>query len=337
MVSSFTREKFISEGVKGKVYLAKSKDSNETYAMKVEYVSGPDDRSLSNELEFIKKVASKHPDQFMQLIDYRIVDNCEEPSPPPVKKWLSQYSIDWLKQLRSSKFCVEKVYTLVDTTLNKIKMHELTLEQRYSCLIQVLYIVHLFESNGYVHGDFHAGNIGVLRVDNKKQIEIFGQMIPTFGYQYQAIDYGGILHKKSASKTRLYQEYENVTEYAHFQEHKLYDKYLIISKMYTERNFWKFLDANRIKIEDADYIKIVLEQPEAKLIKSMSKHKAIRFKIFKLLFTKKYQQIVLGNHFKKKIETECFIPSVDIMFCYQNFDDIKLAIEYLIERLNDKI
>ncbi len=329
----YTREAFISEGFKGKVYIVKSQDSGKNYAMKVEYISGPNDLVFKNELKFIKEVASKHPDQFIQLIDYRFVKNCQESSPKYNTNLLSQYSINWLKKLRSLKFCIEKVYTLVDTILRKINIQDLTLQQRYSCIIQVMYVIHLLESNGYVHGDFHDGNIGVIKVPVDKHIMIFDELVPTFGYQYQAIDYGSLLHEKTASKTRLFQEFQYKTEYEHFHKRKLADKYGVITKMYSEQKFWKYLDDNNLKPQNPNYKEELLNSPEAKVIKIQEPD--IKYKMIKILFTKKYQQTMLGSIFKKTIPLEFFIPVEDIIFCYQNFNNTKKIIEYLIYRLNE--
>ena len=328
---SFIIDKFLNEGLMGKVFLVHK--GRKQYAMKIEYITGKDDRYLKNELQFHQDVSRHYPDQFTQLISSRIIYNCKAEA-PPTRDWLTKHELDWLNQLRSSGVCVEKVYSLVDTTLDKVPLEHMSLPQLYSALIQMLYIVYLFESHNYVHGDFHHGNIGILHVPKKKHVQIFEHSIPTFGSLYQAIDYGGVLHKNRASKTHLYQQREDVTEYQHFRDHSIVDKQGIISSMYSEKPFWDFIDKYHVPMKSYEHdLDLILRQEEMNTIKPLSKHSYVRFDLFKLLFPKQFQQLILGSYFKKTISLPMRIPLEDILFCYINLDNTKLIIEYLIQRL----
>ena len=53
-------DKFLSEGVYGKVYLITK--NNRKYAMKIEYILSRDDTFFKYELDFVKRVASKYPE-----------------------------------------------------------------------------------------------------------------------------------------------------------------------------------------------------------------------------------------------------------------------------------
>lgn len=325
-------DKFLSEGLMGKVYLVHK--GRTKYAMKVEYISGKNDRYLKNELKFVKNVAEKYPEQFIQLVDYRIIENCKEEA-PPIKEFIKGKELEWFKKLRSSGVCVQKVYTLIDTTLHNLPISEMSLSQVYSMLIQGLYICYLFEKNGYVHGDFHHGNVGVLRVSNKKKIKIFGEYVPTFGYQYKAIDYGGILQKKTASKKHLYQQ-RDITEYKHFQEHKIADKLGLIGGMWNEKSFWDFIDENKIEMKGYDHdLALILKQKEALYLNTLSNNKWIKFDLFKLLFPERFQKLVLGKKYHKTIEFKTYIPLVDIVYCLMNINNLEIVIKYLIERLKN--
>jgi hypothetical protein len=333
-MNNYVIDKFLAEGLMGKVYLVHKK--NKKYAMKVEYIQSKDDRYLKNELQFVKDVASKHPEQFIQLIDYRIVENCKAEA-PPIKDFIQGKELEWIKKLRESGVCVEKVYSLIDTSLDQIPISNMKLCELYSMLIQTLYICYLFEKNDYVHGDFHHGNVGVIKVPTKQRIKIFGNNIPTYGYLYKAIDYGGILHKSNASKTHLYQQ-NDITEYEHFKNHKIADKLGIIGSMWDERKFWEFIEKNEINMKGYEHdVKLILKQDEIKYIREMTDNIWIQFDLFKLLFTQKFQKVILGKNFKKTIEFKTYAPLVDIIYCLTNIENIENVIHYLITRLHNVI
>ena len=80
---------------------------------------------------------------------------------------------------------------------------------------------------------------------------------------------------------------------------------------------------------------LILKQKEIQYIKSFSEKEWIQFDLFKLLFPEKFQQVVLGKHYKKTIEFKTFIPLVDIVYCLMNIDNLEIVIKYLIERLEN--
>jgi hypothetical protein len=325
-------EKFLSEGVMGKVYLVSK--YGKKYAMKIEYLSSENDPYFQTELKFVNEVAFKHPDHFMQLVDYDIVKNCKEES-PPLPDYFSEEEKKYLLKLRSSGICVRKIYSLIDSTLHSLPIDKMSLEERYSMLIQLLYINYLIQSKGFVHGDFHHGNIGVINVDKDKTVKIFGKEIPTYGNQFVAIDYGGILHKDTLDKKRKYQQ-RNITELEHFTDMFIIDKRGIINGMISEKDFWDYIKKNNINLKGfEEEFKSVLSQPEIKVLKGITTEKYLLWDLYKLLFTKKFQQLVLGDSFKEKIQFMCFIPTADILFAYTNFQDDEILIKYFISRLEN--
>ena len=196
-INQFKIIKKLGSGIIGTVYLADYQGKR--YALKIEHILEEDIKDKSshvwNEIRFAKDIANKNPMQFMTLYDYDIIDKCE------LKQ---EYAIDigilpeptqkYLKQLAESEFCVRKIYSLVDTTLSKIEFKNL--EEIYSMILQMMYIVHLMEKKGYIHGDLHPGNVGVLNTD-EEFVNVLGYSVPTFGRIYQAIDFGGVLNFKT--------------------------------------------------------------------------------------------------------------------------------------------
>ena len=324
--------KFLSQGLMGKVYLV-SKDGKK-YAMKVEYILSENDPSVKNELKFLQEVASKHPEQFIQLVDYEFIQDCKEEA-PKIPDWVDENAKKYFLTLRNSKVCVRKIYSLIDNTLSDEIIRDMNLKERYSMLIQLLYINYLIQSNGFVHGDFHRGNIGLIKVEKDKKIKILGKDIPTYGNQFVAIDYGGILHRDTLNRDRKYQDRET-TELEHFQEHFIIDKLGIINNMVSTEDFWNYVKDNKIKMNDIEEdSKLILSQPEIKFLKDISNNKYLLFDLYKLLFTKKFQELVLRENFKEKIPFISWIPTADIIYAYSNFEDDILLINYFIARLEN--
>ena len=324
--------KFLSQGLMGKVYLV-SKDGKK-YAMKVEYILSENDPSVKNELKFLQEVASKHPEQFIQLVDYEFIQDCKEEA-PKIPDWVDENAKKYFLTLRNSKVCVRKIYSLIDNTLSDEIIRDMNLKERYSMLIQLLYINFLIQSNGFVHGDFHRGNIGLIKVEKDKKIKILGKDIQTYGNQFVAIDYGGILHRDTLNRDKKYQDRET-TELEHFQEHFIIDKLGIINNMVSTEDFWNYVKDNKIKMNDIEEdSKLILSQPEIKFLKDISNNKYLLFDLYKLLFTKKFQELVLRENFKEKIPFISWIPTADIIYAYSNFEDDILLINYFIARLEN--
>ena len=327
----YKKLKLLGEGLMGKVYLV-SKDGDK-YAMKVENISSRNDIALQNELKFVNEVAVKYPDQFMQLIEYDIVSDCKE-DVPKIPEWMSDVEIKYFKNLRSSGLCVRKIYSLIDNTVSKLSVSKMSMKQRYSMLIQLFYINYLVESNGFVHGDFHNGNIG-FTINKSKKIKIFDKLIRTYGTQFLAIDYGGLLHKDNLSPERLYQHHD-VSELKHYTEHLIFDKLGLLKSVQSDKDFWNFVNKNKIKMNGMDHdSKLILSQPEISLLKTISDQEPILFELYRVLFTKKFQQLILGDKFKKTIPFINYIPLSDVLFIFKNFNDNKKIIQYLIARLEN--
>ena len=202
-------------------------------------------------------------------------------------------------------------------------------------IIQLLYINYLIQSEGFVHGDFHYGNIGVINVNKNKKVKIFDKMIPTFGNQFVAIDYGGVLHKSTISKTRKYQQ-RNISEWKHFNDMIIIDKSGILNGMINEKNLWDYVKKNNIQMKgfDEDF-KLIMSQPEISIIRGITEISWLQWDLYKLLFTKRFQQLVFGENFKEKIPFICYISPADLIYAYSNFEDDELLIAYFVARLEN--
>lgn len=322
--------KFLGQGIIGKVYLVSI--NNAKRAMKIEYIPSKNYSFLNTELEFMKEVGNKYPDQFMQLYNYDFIENCKE-TYPEMSKWLTAKQRKKFTELRNSGLCVRKIYSLVDKTLNTLPLAKLTIPKLYSIMIQIIYITHLMHSKDFVHGDFHHGNIGIINVNKNKTIEILGYNIPTFGIQLQAIDYGGMLNKKTLSKTKPYQQWDD-TELSQFNDSYIREQTLAIDSMINDSKYWEFRQENGVPISDyKDDLKLILAQDEIKDLKKLSKNNTILFTLYCIFYPVKFQKILLGKYYKKYIPYNYYIPIEDIIYSYINYDKPETLIKYFANKL----
>ena len=223
----------------GTVYLIES--NNKKYALKIEKILDNDlqknnKSKIWREIDFSLNFGNKFPDQFIYLYDYDFDTNCE---------YNQKYTFDitdfeedkqyYLKKIKNSKYCIKKIYSLIDMTLDNI-INNLTINQIYSMIIQITYNIYLLHINNYVHGDIDMSNIGVIKTDNKF-IKILDKNIPTFGYIFKLIDYGIIFNKKDISSP---------------EEEVIYN-YLLNNELKNLQNF--FLKLNNIELKKYGYIK----------------------------------------------------------------------------------
>jgi hypothetical protein len=323
--------KELGHGIMGTVYLVSYKGKQ--YALKIEHILEEDIEDKTsptwNEIYFTEDVANKHPEQFMVLHNYDFIDKCELKQeyatdlsffPEPKQKYL--------KKLAASPYCVRKIYSLVDTVLDKVKLN--SVGERYSMIIQLLYIIYLMESKKYVHADFHPGNVGVVYTKNK-YIDILGHKIPTYGKIYKAIDYGGVLNEDTMDPTRkimgLDEIQENVYEWA-----KIGDKLPLMMINIDDSDFWKYVKKNKINLDRDKDREEVLNSNEIVFIKDIVRNDELRFELMRILFPAKFQKIVLGKYFEKVIPWKINIPMEDILMFFIHFENTMLLLEYFLTR-----
>lgn len=306
--------KEIAHGMFGTVYLVKK--DNKKYAMKIEKVLkkeiNPNNKKskLNNEIKFMKSIVSKHPTQFTQLLEYDIVKDC---------KHIQQYAYDpsifhpkkqkILNDLQKSKYCIRKIYTLVDNNLKNI-IESLTVKQMYSMIIQLYYALYILYSKGYVHGDFHMGNIGVIKT-KIKHINIFNNKIQTFGYIYKLIDYDDIKHIKSNTPN-----------------------YDIESIKYFTTNtiFWNYVRENNIVVNFDDVYELFKQTTEYDFIKQFTNNKHDQMYLFHIIYTDKHNQYIAGNN-APYIPINMLIPFEDILFLIQNCKNVIMIVNYFTKKL----
>lgn len=338
-INNFKIIKKLGSGIVGTVYLAEYESKQ--YALKIEHILEEDIKDKSsqvwNEIRFAKDIGNKNPMHFMTLYDYDIIDKCELKQEYPIDIGiLSEPVQKQLKQLADSEFCVRKVYSLVDTTLSKIEFQNL--EEVYSMIVQMMYIIHLMEKKGYVHADLHPGNVGVLNTD-EEFVNVLKYTVPTFGKIYQAIDFGGVLNVKTLNPKKKIMG-TNETQKDVYEWAKFGDKLGPMLSLIDDSEFWEYVNTNEIKLDQETDKKKVLKAPEMKFINSLlnSKFSAIKyndlkFEFFRIMFPEVFQKIVLGEYFDKVRKPKLKIPIEDFIIFFVNFEDTKLLIDYFATKL----
>lgn len=193
MIDNYKKIKKLGSGGQGVVYLV-MKNSNK-FALKIDHIIDSDiNKNLKSyiwrDIEFSNYMFNKYPNHFIKLIEYDFIDNCKN-------KYKIKIPIDNLTQqineINNRNLCSRRIYQYVDYTLDKI-IDKINIQQVYSIIIQLAYIIYIMHNEGYVHGDLHEYNIGII-ITKKKYITILNYKVKTFGYIVKLIDYGRVLHK----------------------------------------------------------------------------------------------------------------------------------------------
>jgi serine/threonine protein kinase len=321
--------KKLGEGMYGTTYLCKYK--NNKSACKIEHVLEPDINNkkskLWQELKFSYFFANKYPDQFITLYTHKFIENCKHKQEYIVDpKFFNSKFRNELKELAKSKVCALKIYSYVDYTLGQI-MNSLSKEQIYSFIIQYSYIIHLLETNGYVHGDVHQFNIGVVKT-TKKYIKIFKYLVPTFGYIFKLIDFGKV-EKVSEKITSTIKKHKNEMDY-------------LMTVLVSNKPFLNYIKRNKIEIDELKVKKNFDKSIESSILNVFCPNednicKMYKFNLYKTLFPEAYQRNILGKKFKKVLEPILRVDLADILFIYKsNFNKYKI-INYFILKIKGKI
>jgi len=327
--------KQLGHGMVGTIYLVSH--NNDRFAYKIEHILPSEYKNYKNsnskeEIDFSINFANNYPNQFIKLIDYDFIKDCKHK-----QKYTNKLSDKYLALhyaiLAKSSYCSRKIYTLIDTSLDNLKdFHKFNHKQLYSMLIQLYYGLYLMHSNGYIHGDLHNGNIGIVNTTDK-YITILNKKIPTYGRIYKIIDYGGLLLASNYKKTKqLKQFYENA-ELNVIRKLRLFTNLLVYEKSLIKiQNFF-----NKHKIQPKDF-NIAYEDfkklDEFKIISKYTDDSAIQSFLLNMLYPDIYKNIMYTTKFKHNIQPKLTIPLEDIIFIIQSDTKLLRIIHYFSDKIS---
>jgi serine/threonine protein kinase len=325
----------LGKGCYGTVFLATDKDNNK-YACKIEKLLKEDvKKSLKSphwrELYFISHLASKHPTQFLQLHDSRIMDECKFRQYYPE----NYSSLTLLRQdspaskMDLSPYCSLKLWSLIDGNLQELLYPETKLSNAEfpNILIQIVNIIDIMQSAGFLHNDFHWGNIAFTRVAPSTTIEVCGRQIPTHGYIMKAIDYGKVLHKNfklsASEKLQLNKSSDlfKIVEYFSIKKTS-------ITLDGTKWHWFKEWHA-KFSVPASDKKELEVYLPTDKRLDSTARSFLIK-KLFKLLRYEKWQRSVLNKPDLVGIPPDHPIPLPTILFIIKNIYNASIVLEMLL-------
>jgi predicted phosphodiesterase len=321
-INDVTIEKSLGSGMSGNVYLAKY--NNKSYALKIEYVN--DDaitpnlkRRLWREIYFAEKFSNNYPDYFVYLHAYDIINDCKEPQTKNQINNKIKYSSG-----NYDKYCSRKLYSFVDTTLDKIKLKNLN--ETYSMIIQLLNIANLLQNNMFVHADITPNNIGVNYTD-KKTINLFGYDVPTYGKLYLLLDFGSVLHKDF-----IMDEYETKRYNA-----KLGNEADIIffGHVLSELEYKNKKIAGEKYNFDKDY-ELFKKSNKYKKIKHVTHNKEHQIYLYDMFYHEKHVEDYYGKNIKINYST-FDIPKEDVLFYILSKRNIEQNIKYFYEKIINNV
>jgi len=321
MIEDYKIIKELGSGMYGTVYLVE-KDGKK-YALKIGHILEKDlNKDLSSplwrEIEFMTNFTNNNPDQFMQLIEYDVVNRCDH-----VQKYASlmrKSKEKHLIALSKSPYCSRQILNLIDVSMEKINFSE-NLNLNYSLVVQVLYAVYLMHKAGYVHLDLHLANIGVKYTD-RKYVKIFGKDVPTFGHQVQLLDFGFVLNKKY----KMNKEEQEMFKLGMDKEFLSAFSVLVIEmgKVYemAPKNYTFEYGLKKFK-----------ETEENNLLEHFVEDEGLRFVLYQLMYPVKFQKSMLGENIKELIPYWIFLPMQDIIYVLRTYKLKKTVIKYFMSKL----
>ena len=325
-IDKFKIVKKLGAGMVGTTYLASYK--NKKYALKIEKIAKNNlkqDISTRDwrDVNFSENFANKHPDQFITLYAYDIVNDCthvQEYADNKIPQYLPKYVIKMLEDKQKSTYCIRKVYSLIDDNFNNI-YKSLTKEQFYSFMGQIAYIYLLLQKSGYTHNDLHSDNIGFVHVDKNKKLNILKYKFPTLGIQIKALDYGMILH----DKYKMNKEEKMM--------HKFYQKeeiHRVIRKLVYFENS-KLLSAEK----NPDLLKEIKNHFLFNSTLNLLSNIEDRFVLFQILYPEEFQKTLLKDKFVKTNYPVLKVDLIDLIYMIKNKSNPKNIIKLCYNKLKN--
>lgn len=318
MVIRYREIDVLGRGADGVVKLVERTSDKKRFALKTQYVD-PQDPYLMNELLFHKQVARNHPEFFMTLVHHDFKPKCSE-SRPAHHPDLDPETAKELDQRMEKKVCIQKVYSLVDGTLEWSTRFK-SLCASYSFMIQMLHSIWLMEQKGWVHADLHPKNIGYIRVPKSTKVEIMGQSVPTCGVRYIPVDYDGVLNINTLVPDRPWMGIKGSTEQERYEQHLVLDKTPLI--------LLTVLRDDEQKLDHPIVVQKVLSTQQGRDAEQRvdRNNKDLAVEYVRILHPKIYYELT-GNTVLRRT-----FPKEDYKFFFDHFFNTEMLIQHFLKRI----
>lgn len=290
----YSIERALGGGAEGSVFLVKNK-AGQKFAMKA-YTTCQEEK-FKIEQEFNKAVVRKYPGKFMRIVQS---DNVT----------ISDKQLHLLPQ----GTCRLVIYETVDRILGEI-MTSLPKNALYSIIIQIIDAVQVMHEKGYLHGDLHPWNIGLI-IGEKEEIKLSNKTkIPSHGYRVKIIDYGYVRSIGKSKSDRYFYNYE------------FYDTIRIIICPWNN-SLWA--EEHQAFVKNPEINDTLLDGYDDLLSKfTRTRHKKIL--LMKILFPQVYLHRVFGIDYERKFKPT--LPMIDLLFVLQADKNQELIMRYFQYRL----
>jgi len=306
--------------------------------------------------EFVNKLPKNKRIFFMQMYEYKIVENCDKKLFDKLPKIMLKDKI--YKELDKSKYCIDLIYEHKGKQFkNLLKKNNLSLKEKYYFLVQLFYALSIMKKNGYSHNDIHPGNITYNT--SKSNIKIKNKNINS-KYVYSLIDYGLVNHKKYNLKKNKFDNKSdnNISIFSQilnrknilieiYKENKwkldnnLFDPnkmYFSLLKMYDYKEIWNKIKEKLLK-KFPEFIKFYNFFENSLNLKEITdyiwnpKNNTINIteyidSLFLAYDSKNYYKIFGLN----KLNKNSFIPGNDIEFIILNFYNYNKLVNYFLSK-----
>lgn len=340
------KDTILGKGMGGIVYLVMDKETGQKYAMKEERIPDDIDCSENNtkhsqcrEIEFSLNFANNYPNNFTTLISHEIINHCNpdidlrtEDSYISHFEYLPEHVKQKLKHRDQGTRCIQKIYSLVDNNLKSV-IANLSKQQIYSMITQILYAVYLMKNNGYTHNDLHSGNIGVVET-KMDTIEIvvpnkFNEdekiNLNTYGKLFKVIDYGNVLNDKY--------EMDDIEKDTHKSNKndeisRFYQKLVSFPKGSPIKKLFKL---NNI---DDKIMERIRQSNNFQKMSEVSDNETDMIYLYQIAHPEEFQKLYFEDKYTETFKPIILCDIVDYLVLYKWKHNLPVAIRYFVKQTN---
>ena len=161
MLKKYKKIKELNKGYSGITYLVEKE--NIKYVLKRQKILPKEKKKdykyqIWREIDFgnfVNSLSKTKQNYFMKMYEYDLFE-CDYKHKP---RYVDPNFKKELDNRNKSKYCLDIIVEHKGETLSNLLRKNLSLKERYSIVIQILYGLDIVRNNCYMHQDVHSGNI----------------------------------------------------------------------------------------------------------------------------------------------------------------------------------